>query len=67
MSFLSFLLIFTAIPSTFYVHVCCVSDDFVTLLKNLLLNVIKVSDLHFYTGVIIAKFDQQFDCHFSLC
>lgn len=67
MSFLSFLLIFTAIPGTFYVRACCVSNDFVTLVENSLLNIIKVLDLHFYTCVIIAKFDQQFDCHFSLC
>lgn len=67
MSFLRFLLIFTAISSTFYVYLFCVSNYFVTLVENSLPSVIKVLDLHFHTGVIIAKFDQQFDCHFSLC
>lgn len=47
-------------------HLCCVFNDSVTLVENFLLNVIKVLNLHFYTGVIIVKFDQQFECHFSL-
>lgn len=61
-----FTLIFRAITSIFYSHLCCIFNDSVTLEENLLLNVIKVLNLHFYTGAIIVKFDQQFECHFSL-
>lgn len=64
---LSFLLILIAISYTFYVHICCVSNDFLTAEESVLLNVIKVPDLHVYTGVMITKIDQTSDCQFSLC
>lgn len=61
-----FPLIFRSIRSIFHFHLCCVFNDSVTLEENLLLNVVKVLNLHLYTGVRIVKFDQQFECHFSL-
>lgn len=64
--FFSFMLIFRAITSIFCFHLCCVFNDSVTLVENFFLNIIKVLNLHFNTGVITVKFDQQFACHFTL-